>query len=117
METETSQERVRTLLGAMTSGNAGTLADLLAEDIAWHVAGNNSLSGTYRGRDEVLGMLERLGTLTGNSFRLELLEVLGGDRHAASITRVEARRDGRTLEATSAGAYTFDEDGSLVELW
>ena len=41
-------------------GEPAELRDILTADIAWHVPGDNAITGDYHGHDEVLGyMLKR----------------------------------------------------------
>ena len=42
-------QRIRDAYAALLLGDLGPLDDLLAEDVAWHEAGRNELSGVHRG--------------------------------------------------------------------
>src|SRR3954465_12706209 len=45
---------------AFSKGDLESLKDLFAEDIIWHVPGNNPIAGDYKGQDEVFGFFMRL---------------------------------------------------------
>lgn len=109
--------RVRTLFGAMSTGNSAVLLEMLGDDVVWHVAGRNSLSGTYHGPQQFLGVVQRFTEMTANNFSLELVDILADERHASLIAHVEAQRDDRRLRATAAVGIVFDEAGKVAELW
>src|SRR5690606_14049448 len=72
--------------------DTAALAALLADDIAWHEPGEEAYSGTHRGKDVVLGLLERLVAVTGGTFRLELDGTLATASHVVARIRWSARR-------------------------
>src|SRR6266542_6911884 len=61
---------------AFAKGDLTTLSELIADDVTWHVAGAGPLSGTYHGRDEVLGFFGRLAEETVGTLRLAVHDVL-----------------------------------------
>lgn len=89
----------------------------LAENALWHVGGTHRLSGTYEGRDAILGYFDAVRSETADSMKLETLEVLADGRHGAAFLRVTADRQGRRLDTVVADAFRFDEDGRIVEFW
>jgi len=110
-------ELVRKGLKAFANRDMGTVGQLFADDIVWHVPGNNPLSGTYKGKDEVFGFFARLGELSGGSFKLDVHDVVGNDEHVVALVRVSGSRpDGRTLEMPVAQVFHV-RDGKVVEFW
>jgi ketosteroid isomerase-like protein len=93
------------------------MLDSLAEDAVWHVGGTHRLSGDYRGRDEILGYFDAVRRETGDTMKLETLEILANERHGAAFLRVTADREGRRLETVAADAFRFDEEGRIAEFW
>ncbi len=79
----------------------------IAEDVEWVVAGDNSVSGTYRGKDEVLGFWMKLAEKgfqnTPNEF------IADGDKVVVLVTNTIA---GET--ASSVDVLSYDSDGNLA---
>lgn len=110
-------ELVRKGLKAFANRDMGTVGQVFADDIVWHVPGNNPLSGTYKGKEEVFGFLAKLGELSGGSFKLDVHDVVGNDEHVVALVRISGSRpDGRTLEMPVAQVFHV-RDGKVVEFW
>lgn len=113
-------EQVRRLeewLAAYGTKDRETMLDSLAEGAVWHVGGTHRLSGDYHGRDAILGYFDAVRDATGNSMRLQPLEVIANERHGAAFLRVTAERNGKRLDSVVADAFRFDENGRIVEFW
>jgi ketosteroid isomerase-like protein len=65
------------------------IEQLLAPDLTWTVPGNNSIAGTYRGLEEVLGYFRRRRDLAGRTFQITRRDVLVGE-----TDRIAALNDG-----------------------
>ena len=52
---------------AFASGDAETLAALIAEDAVWHVGGRNLFSDTYQGREAIFTYFRKLREFTNDS--------------------------------------------------
>jgi ketosteroid isomerase-like protein len=109
--------RLEAWLDAYGNDDRQTMLDSLADDAIWHVGGTHRYSGDYRGRDLILGYFEAVREATGDTMRLEPLEILANDRHGAAFLRVTADRGGRRLETVAADAFRFDDEGRIVEFW
>ncbi len=110
-------QRLERWLAAYGDSDRHAMAESLADDAVWHVGGTHRLSGDYRGKDAILGYFDTVRRETGDSMRLEPLEVLGNDRHGAAFLHVTADREGRRLDVVMADAFRFDEDGRIQEFW
>ena len=85
---------------AFVSGDLeGAMKDM-ADDIEWIVAGNSTISGTYRGKDEVARFFM---TLASKSFRTEPQHFIADGDHVVVLTRITA--DGQS--ADQADVLTF----------
>jgi uncharacterized protein len=111
-----NEELMRRGYEAFTNGDLQTIDELFADDIVWHVPGNNQLSGEYRGKEEVFGNFGKLVELTGGSFRLEIHDVLANDEHVVVLVRATAEREGRKLDDRSMQLWHV-EDGKATEQW
>ena len=109
--------RLEAWLDAYGNHDRQTMSDSLAEDAVWHVGGTHRHSGDYRGRDAILAYFDAVREATGDTMRLEPLELLADDRYGAAFMRVTADREGRRLETVVADAFRFDDEGRIVEFW
>src|SRR5216117_2366440 len=93
-----NEELVRRGYQAFATGDMATLNELFADDIVWHAPGRNQLAGTYRGKEEVFGTLQKVAELTGGTFKLEIHAILADDDHAVALTRATGEREGKSLD-------------------
>lgn len=109
--------RAREYLDAFASGDEESVASFLDDGIVWRVGGQHPLSGTYNGREEVVGYLRRVREETGGTLALEPEAVLAGDQHLALFLGVRGQRQGRSLEASMAQIVKLGPDGRWTEFW
>jgi uncharacterized protein len=89
-------------------GHRLALRELLTNDVAWHVPGNNSIAGTYQGIDEVMCYFSLRRELAGRTFRLHPGDVLVGEGAvAASLTDGTALIAGEEHRWSTVGLYRF----------
>lgn len=103
-------------LEALRRGDVTTAMGFYSDDVVFHYPGRNPLSGDYRGKDQVLGLLGRVMELTGGSFRPDVHDILASDDHVAALVTVRAERDGTPVEWTSVDLFHL-RDGKLSEHW
>ncbi len=100
---------------AFKSGDIEALFSRMADDVVWHVPGNNVLAGSYHGRDEILrnfGMLQA----AVDAYWAHSLDYFGSDDHVVLIALVRARKGDRHLETKEAMTWRV-ENGKLKECW
>ena len=85
----------------------GAMRDL-ADDIEWIVPGKSTVSGTYRGKDEVAGFFAKLSS---KSFRTEPEHFLADGDHVVVLTRTTSEGD---VSADQADVLTF-RGGKVVK--
>lgn len=110
-------ERLREFLTAYAANDAGAIEDAVSPDAIWHVGGTHRFSGDYQGREAILEYFGRVGSETGNTLRLDTIELLAGDQRGAAFLRVTADRADRHLDVTMAEAFQFDAEGRIREFW
>ena len=106
---------VRRSFEAWNSGDLDVIREYFTEDIVLHFAGNNSMSGTYRGQDAVMDALGRASQGWGPHAEVET--ILGSDDHVIVFCQVTSERDGKTLDVVLAQAITFNAEGKVTEAW
>jgi ketosteroid isomerase-like protein len=111
-----NEDLIRKGYAAFAAADMATLNELFADDIVWHAPGRNQLSGTFRGKEEVFGSLQKVSELSGGSFKLEIHTVLADDEHVAVLVRATGQREGRTLDDNSVQIFHV-KDGKVTEQW
>ena len=106
MSAEENIERTKQAYAAFASGDVEAASAELDDEIEWIVAGNSSISGTYRGKEEVIGFWM---TLAGKGFTTQPEHFLGDDERVVVLTNVTV--DGES--ADQADVLTF-RDGKVV---
>jgi ketosteroid isomerase-like protein len=103
------------LYDALADADMATFVALLDPAVSWTVPGRHSLAGTWRGLEAVLAHLAEVAQRTGGRIRLDLVDVLAGDVHAAAVVDVEISIDGRT--ATDRQVHVIEvRAGRVVSL-
>jgi ketosteroid isomerase-like protein len=98
---------------AFRSGNLSAIERLVAEDVVWHVPGDNPMAGDIQGRQ---ALLEWLGRVSGLGFWLREHDVFGDDEHVCALSYMGARRDDLEVETRVVSVFHF-RDGRQVERW
>src|SRR5256885_1426469 len=83
---DVTPELVGKAYGALASGDPAEIAKYWDTGVHWLVPGHNQLSGWYNGRDEFLGFMQRVGELSGGSFRMEPIAVMTGQGYSSDVT-------------------------------
>ncbi|MBV9281817.1 MAG: nuclear transport factor 2 family protein [Chloroflexi bacterium] len=100
---------------AWNAGQIEALKGTFSEDAVLRFAGNNRMSGTYRGADEVVDALLRANQ--GGGPRADVKAVLASDDHVMVFFRATGERGGKSLDVVLAEAMKFDADGKMTEVW
>jgi uncharacterized protein len=89
----------------------------MLEGCVWHIQGENTLAGVYRGPDEIIGLFSKSGELDGGTVQLAMHGVVGDDDHAIGLDRVTGKRDdGRSIDMNRV-LIAHARDGVLTEVW
>jgi uncharacterized protein len=111
-----SKSVLRLYVAAVEAGDEQTIRDLLAEDATWTLAaGNLPISGTWQGRDAILGefLATALSHYEPGSVSLEITGMIAeGDQVALQWTSRARTRDGRSYENGCIGVFTI-RDGKV----
>lgn len=100
---------------AFQTGDVEALFSLMADDVVWHMPGENSLAGSYHGRDEIMrnfGMLQQ----AVDTYWAHPLDYFGSDDHVVLIAEVRASKGERNLHTKEAMTWRV-ENGKLKECW
>jgi ketosteroid isomerase-like protein len=105
---------VRRSFEAWNSGRLDVIREYLSDGAVLHFAGNNAMSGTYRGRDAVMDALGR--AVQGWGPRVEVEALLASDDHVIAFFR-GSERDGKYLDVVTAQPMKVNAAGKLTEIW
>ena len=100
-------EKTKAAYAAFGAGDIETASAELDDQVEWVVAGNSAISGTYRGKDEVVGFWMKLAE---KGFSTHPQYFLGDDERVVVLTSITI--DGQT--ADQADVLTF-RDGKVVK--
>jgi ketosteroid isomerase-like protein len=112
-----ANERViRNLYDARARRDWDAVRVLFADEIVWHEPGEEDYSGDHRGREAVVGLLEKLVAVTGGTFELVPEAFLNSAQHSAVLVRWWAERDGRRSDGNEIAVYRL-HDRRIAEAW
>jgi len=106
---------VREGFEAMDQGDVGWMQEHLADDVVWHMGGNNSMSGEYRGKDRVMQTLGAMGS--GETMSASVHDIVGNDEHVVVLgTAKVTASDGDAVEYNFVNVFHI-QDGKATEVW
>jgi ketosteroid isomerase-like protein len=101
-------ELVRRGYEAFNTRDIPTLVSLFSTDVIHHVPGDGPTAGDYKGIEAVLGYYARLGELTGDTFRADLIDAhADGHGHVMALHQTTATRNGVTRVSRGSILFTF----------
>lgn len=108
---------VRKGYAAFDTGDFETIRDLFDDNIVWHVQGNSSFSGDYKGKDEVFGFFSEVVQFTSGTLKNQIHDVLANDEHATALVNFSATRDdGKSLNQNEVHVFHLS-NGKVTEWW
>jgi ketosteroid isomerase-like protein len=107
---------VRRFIEAMVRRDVGAIANCFADDVVFHIAGRNALTGDHRGKQQVLTRLFQAWEEAFGGLEIRVHDVLANDDHVVVLSDRRATRDDRTLDMRSATVYHVRED-RIAEAW
>jgi hypothetical protein len=91
--------------------------EAVSEDVTFRAGGNNALSGTYHGLEEVAALLRNVVERTGNTYDASKWEDwLVGENHVATIVRIHAQEHGAALTARLLILVAFNPSDKISEI-
>jgi ketosteroid isomerase-like protein len=100
---------------AFADGNLPALLALMDDNVAWHIPGNNLISGAYRGHEQVAGLIAKSAEMTRGTLRFEVLDVLANDERVVVLATLSATRHGTAYAHQVVHLWRIAE-GKIAEL-
>ncbi len=117
MATHPNIELANTVYDAFGNGDMETFFANITDDAVWHLGGNNPLSGTYSGKQEIMAVLGQITERSGGTFQIaEVHDILANDEHVVAMVRNTGERDGKVLDAPTIH-ISHVRDGKFTELF
>ena len=110
-------QQTRRAYEAFDKADMETVGERMTDDVVWHVGGNNSLSGDYKGKDAVFGFFGKLMQLTEGTFKLEVHDILANDDHSVTLVTATAEKGGKKLNSKGVHISHPDSEGRVKEFW
>ena len=99
----------------VAAGDLEGAAVYCTEDAVAHVDGTGPLAGEFRGRADIISMIQRIPQ-TVDSMDIDMHDMLFSDDHAIMLTRATLTRGDRTVAAKRVAIYHFRGD-QISEAW
>ena len=100
---------------AFAQGDLETFKDLMADNVVWHEPGRSPLAGDYKGPEGVLALLQGLRERSGETFAIDVIDVLATGDRVVVLQEETARRNGRELDMASAVDFEIHQ-GKITEV-
>jgi ketosteroid isomerase-like protein len=109
---------IRAMYEALVAGDIAAAAEHIAEDAALHVPGRSPNTGTYAGRDAILGFVGHAVEVTGGTLQLRVHRVLADEGVVVALaTYTASRPDGRPPLENHLAHVIHMRDGRMAESW
>ena len=109
--------RMRQTVGAFMAGDIPLLLDGFAENVVWYAPGDTPASGRFRGREGVQRFFTMMDEASGGTLRVEVDDVLAGDRYVTIFLTITAHRHGERMRVIVAQFAEVDEHGRWSRCW
>jgi len=102
---------------SLQTGDIGTLANLLDDNIVWHQPGKNVLSGTHAGKQAVLELFGRFMQISEGSFKIDAVTSImaNGNMVSASLSFSAQRCQYLTVDMRMKGIDVMRVENGLIK--
>ena len=107
---------VRRFYTAFIARDTQRIWEFAGDNLVFHVAGRSRWAGDYIGREEILRLFHTVGQAAGNSVRLTVHDVVGGEEHVVGLHHATATLAGKSLSLNGT-AVCHVQAGKITELW
>ncbi len=111
-----NEELLRRGYEAFAKGDLDTVMSIFDEDIVWHSAGRNELSGDFKGHQQVQELFGKIFELSGGTFKNEIHDLMANDEHGVVLVNTRAERSGKSFEGTACHVWHL-KNGKAIEFW
>ncbi len=107
---------VRRFYAAWGEGDLEAASSCFSPGAVWSVPGCSPIAGSHRGWDAIRDdFFARLGSISGETFSAELVDVASGRHYVVAVQHATAARDARRLDITVCQLMRMEE-GRIAEV-
>ena len=118
MRRQELQERVGKIYESFDLGDLNAYRAAFADEIVWHVPGDNPVSGVYRGAEEYFQTMPgRMSPLDDWRFTVGRIEVNERDNAALVAVHLVGARRGRRIDMDGHHMIRLNDEGLVIEGW
>ena len=101
--------------GTFEPEDIAILEDYLDENVVWH--GRGAWAQDIVGRDNVIEMMKGFKAATGGTLKLTIGDIYADERHAVVMCRLQAQRNGKTLDVMEVNLFHLNDQVRVTEFW
>ena len=109
---QSDAEILRSTYDALGKDDLDAVRAALADNVVWHLPGDNLVDGDYSGPQEVRDLFASIKELTGGTLWIELGEISEDGDTLTALTTVSGERDGSQGEYVARSTWSF-ADGRI----
>jgi hypothetical protein len=110
-----SADVVREMYDAVGRADIAAFTAVLDPDVEWTVPGRHNLAGTFTGVGELLTHLAEVAQRTRGQVKVEIDEIVEGERHTLAVVGVEMAVDGQTVHDRQVHLFEL-EAGRIISV-
>lgn len=107
-------ELMKRFFEAVVAGDRAAILECIVDEVVMHVPGKNSISGTYKGKEQFGAAMMKADQIAG--LQRELHDITASDDHVVALVGLRATRDGNVLTWNGANIWHV-RGGKLAEVW
>jgi ketosteroid isomerase-like protein len=100
---------------ALAALDVNAFTALLDPDVSWTVPGTHALAGTTSGVPELLAHLAEVAQRTGGQVRVDVKDVVDGDRYTVAVVAVDMTVDGTSVHDHQVHLFEI-RDGRIASV-
>ena len=95
------------IYAAFAKGDSATALAACADNCTFQLAGKSRLAGKYN-KANFGGFFEKMKELTGNTFKLDVHEIMASDRHGIVLASEMFNRQGDPVQLRTVHVWRFE---------
>lgn len=113
----TNATRMRETVGAFMAGDMPLLLEGFAPEVLFYAPGDSPAAGTFTGREGIERFFTIMNEVSGGSLRVEVDDVLAGDRFVTIFLRITGQRHGEQMSVVVAQFAEVNPRGEWSRCW
>src|SRR4051812_45307293 len=112
MSAQDNAERVRRGYEAFNRGDLAALAELMADEVVWHLPGRSAMSGDHKGREATFAYFGQLAERSAGTMRANLEHLVAEGETVVARQTNTARRGDKELH--DPACLVFEMSGGRI---